>query len=169
MSLDLNRKEKIRTQVVVLKTGEVIRPTDIILTKSKKNCRLIFGTCNCSEDECYCTTEKRVAVNDIATINGKEMDPEIILKANKPNIKGLKASKLNTELQYYRGLPLRLIARKDYNAYKAKRFVINDTNQNVWIPNPYLEPDGTIKEGVDLMFVFRKAKHQLALAGYKIK
>lgn len=75
---------------------------------------------------------------------------------------------LNTELQYYRGLPLRLIARKDYKSRQAKRYVINDTNQNIWIPNVYLEADGTIKEGIDIMFIFKRAKRKLELAGYKL-
>lgn len=76
--------------------------------------------------------------------------------------------KLNTEMQNYRGLPLRLIDRKDYKHMKAKRYTINNTNQNVWIPNQYLEEDGTIKNGADIMFVFRKSKKQLELAGYKL-
>lgn len=76
---------------------------------------------------------------------------------------------LNTETQYYRGLPLKLIDRKDYHMRKAKRYVINNTNQNVWIPNCYLEDDGTIKKNVDIMFIFKKAKRQLELAGYKIR
>ena len=48
---------------------------------------------------------------------------------------------------------------------KAKRFTLNNTNQNVWIPNKHLTPDGIIKEGEDLDYVFRKAKNQLRLAG----
>lgn len=76
---------------------------------------------------------------------------------------------MNLETQYYKGLPLKLINRKDYKQRKAKRFTINNTNQNVWIPNDYLLEDGTIKKGADLMFVFRKAKRKLELAGYKIK
>ena len=76
---------------------------------------------------------------------------------------------MNTKMQYYRGLPLKLIDRKDYKNRKAKRYSINNTNQNIWIPNVYLESDGTIKENVDIMFIFRKAKRQLELAGYKIK
>lgn len=74
---------------------------------------------------------------------------------------------MNLETQYYKGLPLRLIDRKDYKHQKAKRFVINNTNQNIWIPNCYLEKDGTIKASADIMFIFRKSKRQLELAGYK--
>ena len=76
---------------------------------------------------------------------------------------------MNLETQYYKGLPLRLINRGDYHVKKAKRFLINETNQNVWIPNYYLLDDGTIREGVDIMFIFKKAIRQLELAGYKIK
>ena len=81
----------------------------------------------------------------------------------------MKNKKYNLETQYYRGLPLKLIPRKDYPFKEAKRFIINNTNQNIWIPNKYLLEDGTIKDNVDLMFIFRKAKRQLELAGYRIK
>ena len=48
---------------------------------------------------------------------------------------------------------------------KAKRFVINHTNQNVWIPNKHLKEDGTIKEKENIDYVFRKSIRQLELAG----
>ena len=71
---------------------------------------------------------------------------------------------MNYGLQHYRGIPLRLIGR-NYKGKKAKRYVINDTNQNVWIPEKHLENDGTIKENEDLSYIFRKAERQLELAG----
>ncbi|WP_238323689.1 hypothetical protein [Virgibacillus salexigens] len=49
---------------------------------------------------------------------------------------------------------------------KAKRFTINHTNQNVWIPNKHLLNDGTIKYGENIDYVFRKAQRQLEIAGY---
>lgn len=76
---------------------------------------------------------------------------------------------MNLEMQYYKGLPLKLINRKDYKSRNAKRYTINNTNQNVWIPNIYLLEDGTIKENAELMFLFKKAKRQIELAGYKFK
>lgn len=48
---------------------------------------------------------------------------------------------------------------------EAKRFIINHTNQNVWIPNKHLKEDGTIKELEDIDYVFRKSIRQLELAG----
>lgn len=63
---------------------------------------------------------------------------------------------LNLNVQYYKGIPIRLIKRK-YDGYNAKRFTLNGTNQNVWVPNCYLEQDGTLKEGVNIDFVFKKA------------
>ena len=48
---------------------------------------------------------------------------------------------------------------------KAKRFVINHTNQNVWISNKHLEEDGTIKDTENIDYVFRKSIRQLELAG----
>ncbi|WNW25110.1 hypothetical protein RS399_04125 [Bacillus inaquosorum] len=71
--------------------------------------------------------------------------------------------KLNTEQQSYNGIPLRLIKR-NYKQYKAKRFLINDTNQNVWIPNKHLEQDGTIKKGENLDYIFRKSHRKLEIA-----
>ena len=75
---------------------------------------------------------------------------------------------LNLSLQHYNGLPLRLIERYDYKGKKAKRFVINDTNQNIWIPNKHLANDGTILEGENLNYVFATATKQLELAGFKM-
>lgn len=70
----------------------------------------------------------------------------------------------NFNIQYYKGIPLQLIDR-NYLGCKAKRYAINNTNQNIWIPNKHLTLDGTIKEGDDIDYVFRKAQGQLNLAG----
>lgn len=72
---------------------------------------------------------------------------------------------LNLQVQYYKGIPVQLIERKDYPFRKAKRFTINGTNQNVWIPNKHLLEDGTIRSGENLDYVFRKAQNQLTYAG----
>ncbi len=71
---------------------------------------------------------------------------------------------MNYEVQYYKTIPLQLINRR-YGSRKAKRFTLNGTNQNVWIPNKHLERDGTIRQGEDIDYVFRKAQNQLRLAG----
>lgn len=71
---------------------------------------------------------------------------------------------MNFNIQYYKGIPLQLINRK-YGDRNVKRFAINHTNQNVWIPNKHLTEDGTIVPGEDLDYVFRKAQRQLMLAG----
>ena len=68
-------------------------------------------------------------------------------------------------IQYYKGIKLQLIKR-NYKGYSAKRFTLNGTNQNVWIPNKHLDSDGRIKEGENIDYIFRKAKRQLELAGY---
>jgi hypothetical protein len=68
-------------------------------------------------------------------------------------------------IQFYKGIKLELIKR-NYKGYAAKRFTLNGTNQNVWIPNKHLEINGRIKEGENLDYVFRKAQRQLELAGY---
>ena len=74
---------------------------------------------------------------------------------------------MNFETQYYKSIPLRLIDR-NYKNYKAKRFIINGTNQNLWIPNKHLEDDGTIKENEDIDYVLLGHKRQLEIAGVKI-
>lgn len=76
--------------------------------------------------------------------------------------------KLNYKQQDYKGIPLQLINRK-YGTAKARRFTLNGSNQNVWVPLKHLEPDCTIKEGEDIDYVFFQAKRQCELAGIKIK
>lgn len=74
---------------------------------------------------------------------------------------------MNTNIQLYKGVPLRQVKRNDYHIKKARRFVLNDTNQNVWIPCQYLEKDGTIKPDVNIDFVFMKSKKKFELAGLR--
>lgn len=71
---------------------------------------------------------------------------------------------MNYETQYYKGIPLNLISRK-YKNMNARRFIINHTNQNVWIPNKHLKEDGTIKKEENIDYVFRRSIRQLELAG----
>lgn len=71
---------------------------------------------------------------------------------------------MDYKTQYYKGIPLNLISRK-YKNMKAKRFIINHTNQNVWIPNKHLKENGTMKEKENIDYVFRKSIRQLELAG----
>lgn len=75
---------------------------------------------------------------------------------------------MNYNTQYYKGIPLQLINRK-YGNRKAKRYTINHTNQNVWIPNKHLTDDGTIRSGENIDYVFLQSKRQLEIAGVKFK
>lgn len=72
---------------------------------------------------------------------------------------------LNLTPQIYKGIKLQQIKR-GYGDRKARRYTLNDTNQNVWIPLKHLLEDGTIRDGEDIDYVFRKAQRQLELAGY---
>lgn len=83
---------------------------------------------------------------------------------DKKNLNGIKR---NFSIQYYEGIPLKQIDRGYGNA-KARRFTVNGTNQNVWIPCKHLEIDGTIKNGEQIDYVFAQSKRQLELAGVKI-
>ena len=71
---------------------------------------------------------------------------------------------MNFNIQIYKTIPLKLIDRR-YGSRRAKRYAINGTNQNVWIPNKHLLPDGTIKPGENIDYVFRSAINQLNIAG----
>lgn len=79
--------------------------------------------------------------------------------------------KYNTRTQMYKNVPLQLIVYTEshFAKLKAKRFTINGTNQNIWIPNVYLEPDGTLKENINIDFIFYKSARQLELAGVEFK
>ncbi|MNC06996.1 hypothetical protein D3C76_179030 [compost metagenome] len=70
---------------------------------------------------------------------------------------------MNYGIQRYKGIVLQLI-KLNYTDYKAKRYKLGETIQNVWIPIKHLEQDGTIKQGENLDYVFRKAQRQLELA-----
>lgn len=69
-----------------------------------------------------------------------------------------------TETQYYRGIPLRLIiyTKKHFDALNAKRFMLGDPkyNQNIWIPNKYLDDTGRLIPGMNLDWAMQKAYRQ---------
>lgn len=75
---------------------------------------------------------------------------------------------INTKDQFYKGIKINCIARSDYYSKKAKRFTLNGTNQNVWIPNKHLEGDGTIKEGENIDYVFIRSYRQCKIAGINL-
>mgnify|MGYP001230965996 CR=1 FL=1 len=84
---------------------------------------------------------------------------------DKKHLQGLER---NFEVQYYKGIPLKQIDRGYGNA-KARRFTINHTNQNCWIPLRHLHQDGTIKQKQDIDYVIFGNKIQFKKAGVKIK
>lgn len=65
------------------------------------------------------------------------------------------------ETQYYKGIPLRLIVYTEahFAALKAKRFMLGDPkhNQNIWIPNCYLDGTGRILPGANLDWAMQRA------------
>lgn len=70
----------------------------------------------------------------------------------------------NASPQYYHGVMLTLIVytEEHFARLRAKRFMLGDPKygQNVWIPNTFLEPDGTIKPDANLDWIFRTAYTQ---------
>lgn len=75
----------------------------------------------------------------------------------------MKKVKLNLEVQNYKGIPLQLINR-GYGERRAKRYTLNGSNQNVWIPNKHLLEDGTIRSGENIDYVFNESPRQIQLA-----
>lgn len=78
--------------------------------------------------------------------------------------KKVPAIKRNFNEQYYKGVRLKLLGLTEYEfeKYKAKRYIIGADNsgQNIWIPNCYLQEDGTLKENINIDFVMKKAIYQ---------
>jgi len=58
-------------------------------------------------------------------------------------------------------IPLRCFRREA----RASRFVINETNQNLWIPNKHLDDEGNIKLGENIDYVIVKARSQIKCSG----
>ena len=81
-------------------------------------------------------------------------------------------TKYNTDVQFYKGIPVRLIVytEKHFARLNAKRFTLNHSSQNIWIPNCYLNNDGTIKADANIDFIFVQAyrQHKLQYAGINI-
>ncbi|WP_339233897.1 hypothetical protein [Oceanobacillus sp. FSL W7-1281] len=88
-----------------------------------------------------------------------------LMENDKNNLNGVQR---NFSVQYYKGIPLQQIDRGYGNA-KARRFTINHTNQNCWIPCKHLETDGTIKPNQDIDYVIMQSKRQFKKAGVTIK
>lgn len=78
-----------------------------------------------------------------------------------------KNNNLNFEMQYYKGIPIKQINRS-YDSMKARRFTLNNTNQNVWIPIKHLTEDGTLKPNENIDYVFLKSKRQCEIAGIDV-
>lgn len=74
----------------------------------------------------------------------------------------------NFSMQSYKNIPFQQVDR-GYGKAKARRFAINNTNQNCWIPLKHLELDGTIRDNQDLDYIIIGNKRQFELAGVTIK
>lgn len=146
-----------------LKEGKTIKGFDIRESKTGKSYVVQLQWHPINIEQSYLKTDI-----ESLSIDGELQDITVKTEKYQSN-KKVNTIKYNTDMQYYKGLPLRLIARKDYKTKRAKRYTINDTNQNVWIPNKFLSEDGTIKANADIMFVFKGAERKLELAGFKFK
>lgn len=121
--------------------------------------------CNCKRGEDIQRFNKIQGLKNYL-INNRNMEESIVVKLiNAIQSEEPQKQKMNFEMQYYKGIPLKLIDRQ-YKYHKAKRYAVNNTNQNFWIPNCYLEDDGTIKQNMNLDFIFKSKTglHKLELA-----
>jgi len=69
--------------------------------------------------------------------------------------------KVNIENQNYKGIVLRYYGRK---TKLAARFVIFDTNQNIWIPRKHLDDDFNIIDNIDYIVFKWQTRHKVKLA-----
>lgn len=58
-------------------------------------------------------------------------------------------------------IPLKCFRRE----FKASRFSINETNQNLWIPNKHLDESGKIKAGENIDYVIVQSHNQIRCSG----
>lgn len=78
---------------------------------------------------------------------------------------------IDTKDQFYKGIKLNCIVRRDYGFMKAKRFTLKAPIKMYGfrtIPNKHLEKDGTIKEGDNIDYVFIHNHRQCELAGINL-
>lgn len=82
----------------------------------------------------------------------------------------MKKKKHNYDLstQTYKGIRLTMCnyCEEYYATRNAKRFILGDPKtqyQKIWIPNSCLLPNGTIKPGINLDWLFRKPMNQKKL------
>ena len=70
----------------------------------------------------------------------------------------------NKTTQHYKGVPVTLIVytEKHFAKLRAKRYMLGDPkyNQNIWIPNSCLLPDGTIRPDANLDWIFLRAHRE---------
>lgn len=84
--------------------------------------------------------------------------------------KAFKAA-LYADVQYYKNIPLQQVIRtyksnEDVRIdMKARRFTLNHTNQNVWIPCKHLDEFGKLLPDQDIDYVFLQARNQCYYAG----
>lgn len=85
--------------------------------------------------------------------------------------------KYNTHIQSYRGIRFKLIVytEQHFASLRAKRFLLisdkeDHPSQNFWIPNCYLEDDGTLKPNVFVDWIFVKCAkaNKLKYAGIEM-
>jgi len=75
------------------------------------------------------------------------------------------AATTKAPLQIYNFWGLKIPLRCFRREFKASRFTINETNQNLWIPNKHLDENGLIKSGQNIDYVIVGARSQIRCSG----
>lgn len=74
--------------------------------------------------------------------------------------------KRNLGTQFYKGIPLRAENKKQSRTKNAKKFIINESKEYIWISNIYLNKDWSLKTDINIDWIFRikNNRHKLIKA-----
>lgn len=132
--------------IIDVNTGEIF---NVLTRDSENNNLLVLKYCDAK-----LTAEEKRIVHDMYVMTELYKNREEDKRIKKENKAAFNRIKFNYNNQYYCGYQLNLIRRPDYYEKRAKRYTINGSNQNIWIPNQFLHEDGTIKSYANLDFIF---------------
>lgn len=133
-----------------INTGEIY---NVLIRDSANNNLLVLKPCHIK-----LTKEEKDKVQAMYIMTQVYLAKEENKRIEAENRAAFNKIKFNYGDQYYNGYKLNLINRSDYYEKKAKRYTINNTNQNIWIPNKFLHEDGTIKSYANLDFIFNSVE-----------
>lgn len=63
--------------------------------------------------------------------------------------------KRNLGIQFYKGIPLKAENKKQNRRRNAKKFIINESKEYIWISNAYLDKDWSLRPDINIDWMFR--------------